>query len=177
MKSTDQYFDSKVYPSGVVAQNIVNGNFFSTDGRFNVGRPERAQLLPPSALAILFQVSNNCENVQEVKIATLLDYLTATANAMGKPGAWMNAHNGVDARVAQFVLLASPSTKVRATVAVVNEFAFMPAFEVWVYIDKGKFPRQDLYRATEPTLAHVVTQLLIWRERIREAALKSTTPA
>lgn len=164
MKSTDQYFDCRVHPSGVVAQDILNGLFYSTEGRFIQVRPERAQLLPRADLDL---VLSTYFNAREVKIATLLDYVAATSNAMGRPGLWMNAHNGVDARIAHFVLLTQP--KVHVSVKVVDGHTFMPAFGVDVSCINPistmlDAPSQLLHSSFEPTLSHVINQLLRWRD-------------
>lgn len=161
MKTPDQYFDSKVYPSGVVVQSIVSGLFYSTDGQFSKHRPECAQLMPPVDVAALRAIADNATNIKEVKIATVLDYLAATANAIGKPSVWMNAYNGVDARIAHFVLLSEP--EVRATVRVVNEYDFMPAFSV-VINRRESYGETTLLDSVEPALAHAICQLLHWRD-------------
>ncbi len=183
MKTPDQYFDSKVYPSGVVVQSTSSGWFYSTDGQFSVIRPERAQLLSAANIALLRAVPGNDRTTQEVKIPTLLDYLAATANAMGKPGAWLNAHNGVDARIAHFVL--SVEQEVKAEVWIDENYTLMPGFSVEVTrstepevvttiippyggaedrrVTKAKKITAVIHRSTEPTTAHVILQLMRWR--------------
>lgn len=156
MKTPDQYFDSKVYPTGVVVQSLVTGRFYGTDGHFSVVRGERAQLMSTPDASVLRARPGNEKTTQEVKVPTVLDYLAATANAMGKLGVWLNAYNGVDARIAHFIL---SDPKVQASVWVDDDLgSIMPKFIVEV-----TSPPSILHRSVEPTVAHVILRLSRWR--------------